>query len=119
MIGKWFIYDGGYSGIPYREDQCSNDLGSRYRITNVVDLTNANALDWTGGLPGQPNNYQRRIGGGLFSEWGDMNNYSPNGSIPNSGAYFTVGNKYMIHSSNGSFNIVSNAVPKDYLCVTP
>ncbi|MDF7666653.1 hypothetical protein PT273_02115 [Orbaceae bacterium ESL0727] len=116
-IGKWFLYEGGYSDIPYRENQCSNNLSSRYRIISPIDVTNANGRGWTGGLPGQPNNYQRRIGGGLFSEWGNMYDYWIQGaSIVISSGYFTLGNKYAISSSDGFFNGVT---PSAYLCVTP
>jgi hypothetical protein len=39
-------------------------------------MTNANndIVAWSGGLPGQPNNFQRRIGGGFFTEWGYTDN---------------------------------------------
>ncbi len=72
----------------YNEAQpfCDN-LG--YRIPSIAELTNANGNGWQGGLKGQGNNYQRRISvtsssriteanplginGGLFSEWGHVN----------------------------------------------
>ncbi|MDF7670290.1 hypothetical protein PT276_03570 [Orbaceae bacterium ESL0721] len=78
-ISKWFITladSAVYYDEPY--NNCQNLYGSSYRIPIVNEYTNANNsdyykhTDWSGGLPGQPNNYQRRIGGGLFSEWGDV-----------------------------------------------
>ncbi|MDF7670693.1 hypothetical protein PT276_05700 [Orbaceae bacterium ESL0721] len=74
-IDKWFIATPGDGG-GYKADYCTNRYGSGYRIPSVREYTNANGYGWTGGLSGQPNNYQRRIGGGLFAEWG----YTYNGS---------------------------------------
>ncbi|MDF7670964.1 hypothetical protein PT276_07130 [Orbaceae bacterium ESL0721] len=70
-INRWFIATQGNGG-GYKADYCSNRYGNQYRIPNVREYTNANGNSnaWTGGLAGQPNNYQRRIGGGLFAEWG-------------------------------------------------
>ncbi|MDF7670884.1 hypothetical protein PT276_06700 [Orbaceae bacterium ESL0721] len=69
-ISKWFIskIDNNYE--TYDANYCNNHYGNRYRIPIVSELTNANGDDWHGGLAGQPNNYQRRIGGGLYTEWG-------------------------------------------------
>ncbi|MDF7671078.1 hypothetical protein PT276_07715 [Orbaceae bacterium ESL0721] len=77
-INRWFITTPGnnVSGNGYKADYCSNRYGNQYRVPSVREYTNANGYNWTGGLSGQPNNYQRRIGGGLFAEWGYMHNRS-------------------------------------------
>ncbi|MDF7670253.1 hypothetical protein PT276_03380 [Orbaceae bacterium ESL0721] len=72
-IGKWFIAT-PMTDNTYNEDYCLEHYGSKYRVPNITEYTNANGNFWEGGLAGQPNNYQRRIGGGLFAEWGDMRN---------------------------------------------
>lgn len=83
-INKWFIAQRGqYSftepvtgiqhyGFVYDENYCQQKFGSSYRVAKAAELTNANdsANGWSGGLAGQINNSNRRIGGGLFSEWG-------------------------------------------------
>jgi hypothetical protein len=71
-IKKWFIVrknDNGISHSYAQAEQYCNQLG--YQIPTVNQLTNANSFYWNQGLAGQGNNYQRRIGGGLFSEWGE------------------------------------------------
>ncbi|WP_147405404.1 hypothetical protein [Orbus hercynius] len=70
-LKQWFIArkntDGNYSNSA---SYCASVAGGNYRMMAVRDLTNA-----TGEVgfenPNNPNeNYQRQIGGGLFSEWG-------------------------------------------------
>ncbi|MDF7670752.1 hypothetical protein PT276_06005 [Orbaceae bacterium ESL0721] len=75
-ISKWFIAKKGDGG-GFNANYCNNSYGANYRIPNTVEYTNANdsSKGWTGGLAGQSANYQRRIGGGLFAEWGNMDNY--------------------------------------------
>lgn len=79
-ISKWFILKPGLGeGYESSEAYCNN-IG--YQIASVSDLTNANNdfyPHWDKGLPGQGNNYQRRIGGGLLPEWGEiLQNYYQN-----------------------------------------
>lgn len=76
-ISKWFILKPGLGeGYESSEAYCNN-IG--YQIPSISDLTNANSWNWNGGLPGQGNNYQRRIGGGLLPEWGEiLQNYYQN-----------------------------------------
>ncbi|MDF7670073.1 hypothetical protein PT276_02440 [Orbaceae bacterium ESL0721] len=75
-ISKWFIAKPGDAGV-YDANFCRNSYGGNYRFPKLIEYTNGNSPDqgWTGGLAGQPANYQRRIGGGLFAEWGNMDNY--------------------------------------------
>ncbi|MCO6547343.1 MAG: hypothetical protein J6583_06165, partial [Gilliamella sp.] len=52
--------------------------------------TNANSQEWNQGLAGQGNNYQRRIGGGLLAEWGDVYDYRyPGTNMENYAVYWT------------------------------
>lgn len=79
-ISKWFILKPGLGeGYESSEAYCNN-IG--YQIASVSDLTNANNdfyPHWDKGLPGQGNQYQRRIGGGLLAEWGEiLQNYYQN-----------------------------------------
>ncbi|MDF7670059.1 hypothetical protein PT276_02370 [Orbaceae bacterium ESL0721] len=75
-ISKWFIAKPGRATSGWDNSYCQNTYGSRYRTPKIVEYTNANEPNkgWTGGLAGQSTTYQRRIGGGLFSEWGNMDN---------------------------------------------
>lgn len=79
-ISKWFILKPGLGeGYESSEAYCNN-IG--YQIASVSDLTNANNNfypRWDKGLPGQGNQYLRRIGGGLLAEWGEiLQNYYQN-----------------------------------------
>ncbi|MDF7670075.1 hypothetical protein PT276_02450 [Orbaceae bacterium ESL0721] len=71
-ISKWFISNPISS--EYLPNYCLDHYGANYRYPHITDLTNANdpAHNWSGGLANQQNWYQRRIGGGLFAEWGNM-----------------------------------------------
>lgn len=76
-IAKWFIVkpnsNDNNKGVVYPEaKEYCNSIG--YKLPRISDLTNGNAPDiaWQGGLLGQTNNYQRRIGGGLLAEWGEI-----------------------------------------------
>ncbi|WP_141673033.1 hypothetical protein [Gilliamella sp. App6-5] len=77
-IKKWFIARKDSVSQYVQAEQYCNHLG--YQIPTVVQLTNANSHYWNQGLAGQGNNYQRRIGGGLLAEWGEVNNYRYPGS---------------------------------------
>ncbi|WP_176700378.1 hypothetical protein, partial [Gilliamella sp. Gris1-4] len=91
VLRQWFVNRGGQSK-PY-SDQLAwcNRLG--YRMPRVSDLTNAvcsglNAGSWcqgaVGATPSSGNNvYQRRIGAGFFTEWGDMRYYADAGFVYN------------------------------------
>ncbi|MDF7671324.1 hypothetical protein PT276_09010 [Orbaceae bacterium ESL0721] len=72
-IGKWFIGSGNYDST-YDANYCRNTYGGGYRIPDTIEYSNGNGFNWWGGLSGQPDNYQRRIGGGFNAEWGNMCN---------------------------------------------
>ena len=79
-ISKWFILKPGLGEGHESSEAYCNNIG--YQIASVSDLTNANNNfypRWDKGLPGQGNKYQRRIGGGLLAEWGEiLQNYYQN-----------------------------------------
>jgi hypothetical protein len=89
-IQKWFIARKDYAGVSQYADakQYCEQLG--YQVPIVNQLTNANSRYWNQGLAGQGNNYQRRIGGGLLAEWGDMHDYQyPGSNMENYAVYWT------------------------------
>lgn len=103
-ISKWFIAKPGYSDYASAKSYCEN-LG--YQIPSIIELTNANGWEWQGGLPNQPNNYQRRIGPILFAEWGftDKNYYTNSdleyGDYWAAQIYTDLNEPYLVHSDTG------------------
>ncbi|MDF7670255.1 hypothetical protein PT276_03390 [Orbaceae bacterium ESL0721] len=127
-IGKWFIATPGPNAT-YSASYCVSKYGSKYRIPRVAEYTNANGNGWAGGLAGQPNNYQRRIGGGLFAEWGDSRNteyYTGNDFDENDfyGRYWAlekVGtNQLGVYSDDGLIVYGTTDTNRNrFACVTP
>ncbi|MDF7670011.1 hypothetical protein PT276_02120 [Orbaceae bacterium ESL0721] len=125
-INRWFIATPGEGG-GYKENYCSSSYGSKYRVPGVSDFTNANfpSQNWTAGLAGQPNNYQRRIGGGLFAEWGDIRNFNYYTTSDFDYHWYWVAEKYLswqrdVDSYIGYINY-DNPTTKvgRFACVTP
>ena len=93
-----------------------------------ADLTNAVDRGWEVTPSSSPGNYyQRRIGAGLFTEWGVMSTYTganfKSYSYPSSGYYLTnegsEGNRVVVNPSNGqlrNFNTLSDVYG---VCVSP
>ena len=130
-IAQWFIVkpnsNDNKKGVIYSEakDYCES-IG--YKLPLIGDLTNANAPDsaWEGGLLGQPNNYQRRIGGGLLAEWGDLKNtneYSDsNVTLMKSwGVNYQGDNNlpYLIDNSTGQVIRSGKNLTAQAICVSP
>ncbi|MDF7667316.1 hypothetical protein PT273_05600 [Orbaceae bacterium ESL0727] len=129
-ISKWFIGQGD-------DKMTHTQLASRcsaihYRIPDVTEYTNANSGasygNWQGGLAGQPNNYQRRIGGGLFAEWGNTSTPYYTGSDYSSGANWAANEGdnsssrtlyYIVSSNIGFINIYDQTMTIFGSCVTP
>jgi len=75
-IKQWFVTRGYVGDIPAAQESWCNKIG--YRLPNIKDLTNASGPGVIGATPSSSgNHYQRRIGGGFVSEWGNiMNDYN-------------------------------------------
>ena len=73
-LKQWF-FNGGEKGFGFSTiGQVCNGNGYRYPI--FADLTNAVSGSSIGATPSSPgNHYQRRIGAGLFTEWGAVSTY--------------------------------------------
>lgn len=104
QINKWFIIKPG-DGYGYSRSRsyCDN---LNYRIPDILELTNANGNGWKGGLSGQPNIYQRRIGGGLFAEWGyTSNDYYKNSTFEYHHVWtslvYNSSRRYLVFAYNG------------------
>ena len=77
-LKQWFVNRGNVYESRYGSNNhtlwCDN-IG--YRLSSIADLTNAVNRDYIGATPSSPgNHYQRRIGAGLFTEWGVMSTYA-------------------------------------------
>ncbi|OCG07970.1 hypothetical protein A9G13_07140 [Gilliamella sp. wkB178] len=114
-LQHWFV-NRGYTSDNYANTSswCSN-LGGGYRLSRVKDLTNAvcsgtNSGSWCQGAVGATpsstvNRYQRNIGAGLFTEWGDVYDYTAAGFV-NSYYYWTSDSRgsiqFRVYSNTGS-----------------
>ena len=120
VLNKWFVNRGTViEDYPDQSTWC-NSLG--YSVPQAKDLTNAVRRDGfpTGTTPLSPDNhYQRRIGAGFFTEWGNMNGYADAGFITH---YYWVSdtngyNRFDVDPSNGTIRSVSGL--RYALCTTP
>ena len=131
VLKQWFVNRGTeYSSYPSTLAWCTKIGG--YRLSKVKDLTNATCrgvnsdsrcLGAVGATPSSPNNkYQRQIGAGFFTEWGDMSNYpSANFNAFPFNHFWTSDatgrNQFIVSSYHG---YVTRSVVNDYgLCVYP
>ncbi|MDF7670256.1 hypothetical protein PT276_03395 [Orbaceae bacterium ESL0721] len=125
-INRWFIATLNSNSI-YDANYCVNRYSSQYRIPSVREYTNANGDEWTGGLAGQPNNYQRRIDGGLFAEWGNMyNSYYTTSDFNSSGNNYNWAleaakqrQRYVGSHTGTIYSHNPYAYPPFFVCVTP
>ena len=119
VLKQWFVVGGGGSHS-FVSSKC-NSFG--YRVPKVSDLTNAtcNSSDWyckdaLGATPSSPNNRAlNHIGGGLFTEWGEMSiyhHYDRANQFAESGEYWTsdqtsennhVQRYYKVYCDSGNF----------------
>ena len=131
VLKQWFVNRGTeYSSYPSTLAWCTKIGG--YRLSKVKDLTNATCrgvnsdsrcLGAVGATPSSPNNkYQRQIGAGFFTEWGDMSSYpSANFNAFPFNHFWTSDatgrNRFIVSSYHG---YVTRSVVNDYgLCVYP
>ncbi|WP_218055857.1 hypothetical protein, partial [Gilliamella sp. Gris3-2] len=94
-LRMWFVHRGGAMERRSNHEHWCDRLGY-HRMPLIRDLSNA--LNW--GAPDAakpyspwPHNYQRRIGGGFFSEWGYLAKYADAG--------FSDGGTYMRYYWSG------------------
>ncbi|MWP61311.1 hypothetical protein [Gilliamella sp. Pas-s25] len=122
VLKQWFVNRGNkIDNYPNTEAWC-NSLG--YRMPQVRDLTNARAGRFGATPSSSGNHYQRRIGSGLFTEWGDMPYYTDAGF----GVFYgywtsdaTGSNQFIVHSSGGAGSVDSFSVSDSryFLCTAP
>ena len=92
-LKQWFVNRGNYASTHSSILSWCNKIGG-YRLPKVKDLTNAtchgnaggnvdycqyyaNDVNAIGATPSSPgNHYNRHIGAGFFTEWGDMRDYT-------------------------------------------
>ena len=128
-LKQWFVNRGNVYESRYNTNNHTlwcNNIG--YRLSSIADLTNAVYGDYIGATPSSLGNYyQRRIGAGLFTEWGAMSTYAGANfqrySYPFHGYYLTnEGNgssRVAVNPNDGelwSFNTISDAYG---VCVSP
>ncbi|OCG44865.1 hypothetical protein A9G35_07630 [Gilliamella sp. Choc5-1] len=140
VLQKWFVNRGNIKGFSPNQMSWCNSLG--YRLSQVKDLTNQacdrkssyyfNCSDGVDGAKpaSHHNGYQRQIGAGLFTEWGDMSNYRDgdfkyNGyttsEIYHSPGTTRDGAYYIVYSFFGNILVPANNGNNALLavCVTP
>lgn len=128
-INQWFIVKPTQNhddkGVTYdKARQYCNNIG--YRMPYIKDLTNANS-PLSVGLPGQPNNYQRSIGGGLLAEWGRMNDAVYENKVTlmkfwvnKQNAPVDESTKYSVYTSDGGIlGSVTSSDTAQTICVSP
>ncbi|OCG74922.1 hypothetical protein A9G44_07880 [Gilliamella sp. Occ4-3] len=111
-LKKWFVNRGNKKDTASNQASWCDSLG--YRLVQVKDLTNAvcsgvNSSSYCRGAVGATpssvaNHYQRRIGAGLFTDWGFVENYIGVGF--SDGYYWTSddtteNNQFVVSSHNG------------------
>ncbi|OTQ81310.1 hypothetical protein [Gilliamella apis] len=133
QLKQWYVHRGAnnYYTYPSTLSWCSN-IG--YRLPQIKDLTNAIcAGPWwdeecQGSVSATPssngNNFQRVIGGGFFSEWGQMDKYIS--SFYDNHNYWTLDfvetdrlSHFSVHSNNGHIARHKNEVVLRGMCTTP
>ncbi|OCG08931.1 hypothetical protein A9G13_02400 [Gilliamella sp. wkB178] len=97
-LQHWFVHRGTKEDTPPNQSSWCRSLGGGYRLPQVKDLTNAvcsgtnSGSGCQGAVGATPssnwNGYQRNIGAGLFTEWGDIRNYTAAGFV-DYGTYWT------------------------------
>ncbi|MCX8675973.1 hypothetical protein J3U16_11805, partial [Gilliamella sp. B3023] len=101
-LKQWFVNRRSWIGSYSNALSWCNSLG--YRMPRVRDLTNSNYNN-LGATPSSSGNYyQRRIGSGFFTEWGNMSDYSGVGF--NHIWYWTSdplgSGQFLVHTNSGN-----------------
>ena len=126
VLQQWFVSRGTKNYTNSSTTSWCRKIGD-YRLPKVMDLTNATCQserDTCNGAVGatpssSSNNYQRRIGAGFFTEWGDVMKY---GASFFSWNYWTADKKddthFRVIASNGQ--VISRSDNYEYgMCVYP
>ncbi|WP_208610421.1 hypothetical protein, partial [Gilliamella bombi] len=97
-----------------------NSLG--YRMPRVRDLTNSNYNNLGAAPSSSGNHYQRHIGAGFFTEWGNMGYYTDAGFVSN--CYWTSdatgsNDQFHVYSFNGVVGSFIASVSYWGLCTAP
>ena len=127
VLKQWFVKRGVKEFTYYRIAPWCDNIG--YNLPKVKDLTNAtcqgassgsHCIGAVGATPASPNNsYQRYIGTGFFSEWGDMSFYDFNGIRGVWGNYYWTSEGFIVGSLVGN-SVLSGPTPaRNGLCVYP
>ncbi|WP_176700325.1 hypothetical protein, partial [Gilliamella sp. Gris1-4] len=127
-LRQWFVHRSNNGASASNQTAWCRSLG--YRMPRVSDLTNATCSGWNSGsdcqgavgaTPSSGNNvYQRRIGAGFFTEWGNMHNYAGAGF---DGSYWTsdaIGSsQFNVYSSDGHVSSYGASYSIYAVCTTP
>ncbi|MCX8675985.1 hypothetical protein J3U16_11870, partial [Gilliamella sp. B3023] len=127
-LKQWFVGRGSWYGAYSDALSWCNSLG--YRVPRVRDLTNASCRGSNtgnkcrgsvGATPSSPGNYyQRRIGSGLVTEWGNMVGYS---GVGLSSTYWTRdsdgSNQFIVSTDHGPVHWDYNGYGQHGLCSYP
>ena len=129
-LKQWFVNRGDVDYYNYSDSEnwCMN-IG--YHLPKIRDLTNAscqgaNSGYWCQGGPNgdnsSPNNfYQRKIGDGFFSEWGNMYNYEDAHFVYYD--YWTNENinglPFVVYADKGNMNGDNPLIGNSGICVSP
>ena len=122
-LKQWFVNRGDKGSDSNNHTLWCNNIG--YRLSSIADLTNAVYADYIGATPSSPGNYyQRRIGAGLFTEWGSMSTYAGANFQRRSAnsyelGYLANGVSKEVRQDRGSISFVSIYAPPYGVCVSP
>ncbi|PXZ07411.1 hypothetical protein DKK70_06035 [Gilliamella apicola] len=115
-LNQWFVDRGIVTASMRDQESWCNQIG--YRLPKIKDLTNAIGANFTSAFPpSSGNHYQRQIGAGLFTEWGNVN-------FDNLDEFYWVSdiNNNNLFDVSSVTGYVSNNDPNDgssAACVTP
>jgi hypothetical protein len=103
VLRQWFV-NRGREWKPYRDHLAwCNSLG--YRMPRVRDLTNSNHANLGATPRSSDDYYQRNIGAGFFTEWGEIKFYTDAGFVSN---FYLTSDVIDVMTSRGRFIVASD-----------
>ena len=120
VLKQWFVNRGDKRDSSTNTTLWCSSIG--YHLPQVKDISNASGSNFVGATPSSSgNHYQRQIGAGLFSEWGNMVNYTESGFIYGSYWASTPGGTYEFGvDSFGGGAYIGNPASRTYgVCASP